>query len=352
MSNQKLRALNRQDAPRSTEALEQILSIPTDEVIEMFGRLTGHLVMLGVGGKMGPTMARMAQRAIQASGSGLQLTAVSRFSSPEIRSKLEAWGVATHTCDLLDPASVNDLPEASHVLNLSGFKFGVADNLGLTWATNCEIPAVICRKYSSSQIAAFSTGNVYGMVDVQAGGSLEEAELNPDGEYAMAALGRERMYEYYAQALGVSVAILRLNYATELRYGVLIDIASKVLSGESVPLEMGYLNAVWLGDANAMALRCLELAEVPARAINMTGPDVISVREMAEKIGQLSGKEVGFHGAELPTALLSQAVHNYPQIGAPQITLETMIRWSIQWLQQGGYSLGKPTKFQVTDGKF
>ena len=352
MSNQELQALNHQDVPQSTEALEQILSIPTDEVIEMFGRLTGHLVMLGVGGKMGPTMARMAQRAIQESGSGLQLTAVSRFSNPETRAKLEAWGVRTHASDLLEPSSVNDLPEASHVLNLSGFKFGVADNLGLTWATNCEIPAVICRKYSSSQIVAFSTGNVYGMVDVKSGGSMEEAELKPDGEYAMAALGRERMYEYYAQALGIPVAILRLNYATELRYGVLIDIAAKVLAGERLPLEMGYLNAVWLGDANAMALRCLELAEIPARAINMTGPDVISVRKMAEKVGQLAGKEALFDGGELPTALLSQATHNYPQIGDPHITLETMIRWSVEWLQQGGQSLGKPTKFQVTDGKF
>ncbi|MBA63495.1 MAG: epimerase [Planctomycetaceae bacterium] len=352
MSNQQLRELDNQDAPQSTEALEEILSVPTDEVIEMFGRLSGHLVMLGVGGKMGPTMVRMAQRAIQQSGSSLQLTAISRFSSRQTRARLEAWGVTTHSCDLLDPVAVKSLPDASYVVNLSGFKFGAADNLALTWATNCEIPSAICRKYSSSQIVAFSTGNVYGMVDVQSGGSLENAELNPSGEYAMAALGRERIYEYYAKTFNRPVAIVRLNYATELRYGVLIDIASKVLAGETISLVMGYLNAVWLGDANAMTLRCLELTETPARTINMTGPDVISVRHTAERIAELTGKDVAFDGTELETALLSRAAHNYPEFGAPHLTLETMIRWSVQWLQQGGELLGKPTKFQVTDGKF
>ncbi len=352
MSSQQIRALNHQDAPRSTEALEDILSIPTDEVIEMFGRLDGPLVMLGVGGKMGPTMARMAHRAIIESGSSVTLTAVSRFSNPDVRQRLESIGIATHACDLLDPASVSRLPEAAYVLNLSGFKFGAADNLGLTWATNCEIPAAICRRYPTSQIAVFSTGNVYGMVDVQSGGSMESGELNPDGEYAMAALGRERMYEYYSQSLQVPVCILRLNYATELRYGVLIDIVSKVLAEQTIPLAMGYFNAVWLGDANAMALRSLELAQVPARAINMTGPDVISVREVAEQVGRMVGNEVRFKETELPTALLSQAAHNYSLIGEPLISLETMLRWSIQWLQLGGESLGKPTKFQVTDGRF
>ena len=352
MSNQQLQALNDQDAPSTVEALEELLSIPTDEVIEMFGRLSGHLVMLGVGGKMGPTMARMAQRAIQESGSTLELTAVSRFSNPQTRAKLQAWGITTCVCDLLDPSSVKELPDASYVLNLSGFKFGAGNNPGLTWATNCEIPSTICRKYSSSQMVAFSTGNVYGMVAVQSGGSLETAEINPDGEYAMAALGRERMYEYYARSLNLPIAIVRLNYATELRYGVLIDIASKVLAGQAVPLQMGYLNAVWLGDANAMSLRCLELAETPARMMNITGPDIVSVRKTAERVGEQIGKNAIFESVELETALLSQAAHNYPQIGAPQITLETMIRWSTQWLQRGGESLGRPTKFQVTDGKF
>ena len=352
MSTQQLQALNNADAPRSTEQLEDILSIPTDEVIEMFGRLSGHLVMLGTGGKMGPTMVRMAQRAIEQSGSSMQLTAVSRFSNPAIRSRIESWGVATQYCDLLSPPSVQELPEASHVLNLSGFKFGASDNLALTWASNCEIPMAVCKKYANSQVAAFSTGNVYGMVSIDSGGSLEEAELNPDGEYAMAALGRERMYEYYSQVLKVPIAILRLNYATELRYGVMIAIAAKVLAGEPVPLVMGYLNAVWLGDANAMSLRCLELAESPARAINMTGPDLISVRETAQQVGALVGKNAVFTGVELETALLSQATHNFPLIGSPHISLDTMIRWSVQWLESDGESLGKPTKFQVTDGKF
>ena len=352
MTSQQLRATNQQNAPGSTSALEDLLSTPTDEVFDMFANMDGQLVMLGVGGKMGPTMARMAQRAITASGSSMTLVAVSRFSNQAVRDKLESWGVRTHVCDLLDPPSVAALPDATHVLNLSGFKFGAADNLGLTWATNCEIPSAICRRYQSSQISAFSTGNVYGMVDVQSGGSLEESPLRPEGEYAMAALGRERMYEYYSQALNIPLAILRLNYATELRYGVLIDIASKVLAGQPVPLAMGDLNAIWLGDANAMTLRCLDLSVAPGRLINMTGPDVISVREVASQVGELVGKPVIWEGEELETALLSQARHNYPLIGEPLIKLETMIRWSVQWLQRGGESLGKPTKFQITDGKF
>jgi len=352
VSNQLIQSLNQADAPLSTDALEEILSIPTDGVIEMFARLEGHLVMLGVGGKMGPTMARMAQRAITASGSEMKLTAISRFSNPTVRERLESWGISTQACDLLDPPSVQTLPDATHVLNLSGFKFGAADNLGLTWATNCEIPSAICRRYANSKVAAFSTGNVYGMVDVVSGGSLENAELCPEGEYAMAALGRERMYEYYAQQLNLPVAILRLNYATELRYGVLIDIASKVLQGNPVALSMGFLNAIWLGDANAMTLRSIELTEVPARPLNMTGPDVISVREVARQVGQLTGHAVTFEGTELEQALLSRSAHNYDVLGSPLISLETMIRWSVQWLQQNGESLGKPTKFQVTDGKF
>ena len=191
----------------------------------MFANMDGQLVMLGVGGKMGPTMARMAQRAITVSGSSMTLVAVSRFSNQAVRDKLESWGVRTHVCDLLDPPSVAALPDATHVLNLSGFKFGAADNLGLSWATNCEIPSAICRRYQSSQITAFSTGNVYGMVDVQSGSPRNH---HYGRKVVPIALGRERVYEYYSQALNIPLAILRLNYATELRYGVLIDIASKV----------------------------------------------------------------------------------------------------------------------------
>jgi len=341
-----------ENCPQSVAQLEDVLSTPTAAVLDMFSRLDGHLLMVGVAGKMGPTMARMAHRAITESGSKMRLTAVSRFSNPAVRGRIEGWGIETIACDLLQPTQVAALPDCTHLINLTGFKFGASANPALTWATNCDIPATLCRRFSESKIVAFSTGNVYAMVPPATGGSLESSRLEPVGEYAMAALGRERMFQYYCEQLQIPTLIVRLNYATELRYGVLVDIATSVLNDQSIDVTTGFVNVIWQGDANAMTLQCLELPTVPARPINLTGPTGLSVRSIAQQVASLVGAEVVVTGTERDKALLSQAAHNYELLGAPQMGLETMLRWTVQWLQQGGESLGKPTKFNTADGKF
>lgn len=338
--------------PQSVAQLEDVLSTPTAAVIEMFARLDGHLLMVGAAGKMGPTMVRMAHRAIVESGSKMRLTAVSRFSDLSVRGRIEEWGIETIACDMLLPSQVSALPNCTHLINLTGFKFGAAANPALTWATNCDIPATLCRRFSESKIVAFSTGNVYGMVPPATGGSLESSRLEPVGEYAMAALGRERMFQYYCEQLQLPTLLVRLNYATELRYGVLVDVATSVLNDQTIDVTTGFVNVIWQGDANAMALRCLELPTVPARPINLTGPTGLSVRSVAQQVAALAGVAVEVTGTERETALLSQATHNYEILGTPQMDLETMLRWTVQWLQQGGASLGKPTKFNAADGKF
>jgi len=352
MSDPDLLQIAQGACPASVDRLEDVLSIPPTAVVEMFGRLDGHLLMAGAGGKMGPTMTRMAQRAIDLSGSKMRLTAVSRYSDPAIKQRLGDAGVATVTCDLLQPDQVAALPDCSHLINLSGFKFGAAANPEMTWATNCDIPSTLCRRFKDARIVAFSTGNVYDQVPVNSAGAVEHDRLNPIGEYAMAALGRERLFQFHCSHLNIPTLLVRLNYATELRYGVFVDIASSVIAGEPVDVSTGYVNVIWQGDANAMTLRCLELASVPANIVNLTGPEVLSVRDVAEKIAKCAGVTVEIVGQENETALLSQAAHNYPQLGSPQFSLDTMLRWTVQWLQRGGHLLGKPTKFNVTDGKF
>jgi len=338
--------------PESVADLETILSTPSESVVEMFARLEGHLLMVGAGGKMGPTMVRMAQRAIEQSGSTMQLTAVSRFTNADTQRKLETQGVRTIACDLLQPDQVSQLPDCSHLINLSGFKFGAAAQPEMTWATNCDIPNTLCRRFDDTKIVAFSTGNVYGDVPVHSGGCIESDELRPVGEYAMAALGRERMFQYYCTQLNIPTVLVRLNYATELRYGVLVDIAQSVIDGEPIDLSTGYVNVIWQGDANALALRCLEQTQVPANILNLTGPAVVSVKEVAKRVAEFAEVSVEFKGSENETALLSQAAQNYPQIGTPRFSMETMVRWTTEWIQKGGPTLGKPTKFNVTDGKF
>jgi len=352
MADANLTELLSGDCPQSVEQLEYVLSTPPADVVEMFSRLEGHLLLLGAAGKMGPTMARMAQRAIVESGSKMRLTAVSRFSDPSLHDRMQEWGIETIACDLLQPTLVATLPDCTHLINLTGFKFGASANPTLTWATNCDIPATLCRRFPESKIVAFSTGNVYAMVAPTTGGSLEGDSLQPVGEYAMAALGRERLFQYYCEQLQIPTLLVRLNYATELRYGVLADIATSVLNDQSIDVTTGFVNVIWQGDANAMTLRCLELPTVPARPINLTGPVGLSVRSVAQQIAALVGITLEVTGTERDTALLSQATHNYELLGTPQMDLETMLRWTVQWLQQGGTSLGKPTKFNAADGKF
>jgi len=339
-------------APTTVAQLEDELSAPNAAVVRALSELAGDILVLGVGGKMGPTLARMAVRASQQAGLSRRVIGVSRFSSAAARQQLADAGVETIACDLLDERALERLPDAPLVICMTGLKFGAASNPALTWAMNCYLPALISRRYRESRIAVFSSGNVYGTVPVETGGSAETDAANPIGEYAITVLGRERMFEYFSRERGLPVALLRLNYATELRYGVLVDLARKVLAGEPVDLAMGYVNVIWQAEANAMALISLLHAATPPRILNIAGPEILRVRDVCEEFGRLFGKPNEFVGQESPDALLNNAARSYELLGRPVVPAQQMIRWTADWVQRGGASLGKPTHFESRDGKF
>jgi hypothetical protein len=336
----------------SVELLEDLLSEPTAEVVQTLGRLEGDLVLLGVGGKMGPTLARMARRATDAAGVRRRILGVSRFSSGDLEARLQAQGIDTIRCDLLDPSQLDQLPDAANVIYLAGMKFGATGQEALTWAMNSFLPGMVCQRYRHSRIVAFSTGNVYGLTPVHLGGSLESDPLNPQGEYAISCLGRERVFEHFSRTLDIPMALLRLNYATELRYGVLVDLALRVQGGQAIDLTMGHLNAIWQADANAMALRAFDRVATPPFVLNIAGPETLSVRRVGQQLGQLLGKDVAFTGNEASDAFLSNGQLGHRLFGYPRIGVQQLLHWIADWVQRGGASLGKPTHFEVRDGKF
>lgn len=336
----------------NVEHLEELLSRPTPEVIETMGRLEGDLIVLGAGGKIGPTLARMARRASEAAGRPRRILAVARYSNPELPQRLAAWGIETIRCDLLDRCQLQALPEVPNVLYLAAMKFGATGQEALTWAMNTYLPGMVCEKYRASRIVAYSTGNVYAMMPAGRGGSAEQGAIAPIGDYAMSCLGRERIISHFSQTLGIPAALLRLNYAHEMRYGVMVDIAQQVLAGQPIDLTMGYFNAIWQGDSNAMTLRAFDHLAIPPRAINIAGPDELSVRRVAGEFGRLMGKPVTFAGSEAPDALLSDGRLGYELLGRPAVGPDQLICWIADWQLRGGPTLGKPTKFQVRDGKF
>lgn len=339
-------------APRSVDELETHLSEPTREVIESLARLNGDLILLGVGGKMGPTMARMARRALDEAGVSRRVIGVSRFKTPGLAERLAGWGIETLSADLLAEAEVASLPDAALVIAMSGFKFGASRDPETSWATNCYLPMLTCRRYAASRIVAFSTGNVYATVPVMSGGSRETDAPQPNGEYAMAALGRERMYQYFSREWRIPTVILRLNYATELRYGVLVDIAQQVQSGKTIDCTMGHVNVIWLRDANAMTLRALEQTTTPARTLNLAGAEILRIRDVGDEFGRRLGKQVRWTGTESSTAFLNRGIEAYSFLGTPEKSARQMIAWTADWIARGGESLGKPTHFQTADGKF
>src|SRR5437899_2308045 len=284
--------------------LEELLSGPTDGTICALAALDGDILVLGVGGKMGPTLARMAKRASEMAGVKRRVIGVSRFSSAVLEKQLHAWGVETVRCDLLDRKSLAALPEAANVVYMAGMKFGSTGQESLTWAMNSYLPGLVSERYCKSRIAVFSTGNVYGLTPVSQGGSREEEPLNPVGEYAISCLGRERIFEHFSRTAQIPMTILRLNYATELRYGVLVDVAQRVHAGDPITVNMGYLNAIWQGDACAMSLQSLRHASVPPLVLNIAGPELLNVREVAQEFAEKLGRPVRFDGAEASDALL------------------------------------------------
>jgi nucleoside-diphosphate-sugar epimerase len=337
---------------RDVTELEELLSAPPKETVESLASLNGDIVILGVGGKMGPTLARMAKRASEVAGSKRMVIGVSRFSIPGLELQLKASGVETVRCDLLNRESVAALPEAANVVYMLGMKFGSSGQESLTWAMNSYLPGLLSERYCKSRIVAFSTGNVYGLAPVSGGGSREEDPLFPLGDYAMSCVGRERILEHFSRTNQIPMSILRLNYATELRYGVLVDIAQRVHAGQPVVLSMGYLNAIWQGDACAMSLQALSYVSVPPRVINIAGPELLSVRHVAEDFGRLLGKPVRFEGVEASDALLSNAERAFELFGRPRVSAEQMMVWIANWVARDGATLAKPTHFEERSGRF
>jgi nucleoside-diphosphate-sugar epimerase len=281
-----------------------------------------------------------------------RVIAVSRWSSPGAAQSLRDHGVETLSCDLLDRAAVARLPDAPNVVFMAGQKFGTTGAPAMTWAMNTLVPANCAERYKDSRVVAFSTGNVYPLTPIAAGGSRESDAPAPIGEYAASCLGRERVFELYAQRHGTRVAIVRLNYAIDLRYGVLVDLALRVHGGEPVPLDMGYVNVIWQGDANRVAIECLAHTASPPFVVNVTGLDVLSVRAIAESFGERFGTRVSFSGSERPDALLSNTSRMRDVFGPPSVPLDQMQAWIADWVTSGGTLLGKPTKFEARDGAF
>jgi nucleoside-diphosphate-sugar epimerase len=340
------------DRIENVEHLEDLLSEPTGPAVEALARLDGDLILLGVGGKMGPTLARMARRASDRAGARRRVVGVARFSGAGLESRLRAHGVETVRCDLLDPAQLAALPDAPNVVFMTGMKFGSTGQEARTWAMNCWLPGLVCEKFRRSRIVAFSTGNVYGLTPATRGGSVETDPLDPAGDYAMSCVGRERIFEHFSRTCQIPMVLLRLNYAVEMRYGVLVDLAQRVWAGQPVGLSMGCFNAVWQADANAAALAAFAHMASPPRVLNVAGPEVLSVRRVAEAFGLLFGKPVVFEGAESADALLSNGQLGHRLFGYPRVGAGQMIHWIADWVRRGGETLGKPTHFEVRDGKF
>ncbi len=338
--------------PRGEAGLEELLSRPTAGVLRSLEKLSGDIVILGVAGKMGVTLAMMARRALDQLNRKDKVIGVARFSDATAQQKLNDAGIETIRCDLLDRDAVLALPDAANVLFLAGQKFGTASGPELTWAMNTLVPANACEKYSASRIVAFSTGCVYPLTPVSYGGSREDDALAPPGDYANSCVGRERIFTYYSKKNQTPVTIYRLNYAIDFRYGVLLDVATKVMNGEAFDVTMGHANVIWQGDANAQAIQCLEHASSPPAVFNITGPETISLRSLAQRFGERLGKDVKINGEEAPTAWLSNSGKAQRTFGYPSVALEQMIEWVAQWVEQGGSTLGKPTHFEERDGKF
>ena len=338
--------------PRTEAELEELLSQPNARDVAFLRELEGDLLILGVGGKMGPSLARRARRAADEAGVAKRVIAVARFSKAGLREELEQAGIETLVADLLEEHQLAALPDVPNVIFMAARKFGTTGHEYLTWALNCYLPARVAERFHRSRIVAFSTGNVYPLVPIAHGGPTESCPTSPVGEYAQSALARERMFEYFSERYGTQVALLRLNYAIDLRYGVLLDIGQKVFERRPVNLAMGMVNVIWQGDANSVCLRSLALCQSPPAVLNLTGPETLSVRALALRFGEHFGIEPVFEGAEGQTALLSNAARCHALLGYPEVSVEQMIEWVAHWIRAGGVTWNKPTHFEVRDGKF
>ena len=336
----------------TTDQLEEILSRPNQKDAEALRSVDGDLLILGVGGKMGPSLAMRARRAMDEAGLRRRVIGVSRFGDTALRAGLERAGVETIAADLMDRDALKALPDAPNVVFMAGRKFGTQGAAHWTWAMNVLLPAMVAERFRDSRIVAFSSGNVYPLRKVAAGGATEEVETDPAGEYAQSVRGRERIFQYYADQGGTASVLLRLNYAVEMRYGVLADIARKVYERQPVDVTMGSVNVIWQGDANSVALRAWPLCSVPPTILNLTGPETLAVRWIAQRFGELLGVEPHIEGTEADSALLNDAAKCHRLLGAPEVGIAEVMEWTAAWIRAGGPSLNKPTHFESRDGKF
>ena len=330
------------------EALEDYLATPSRDLIRDLARVEGDLLILGVGGKMGPSLARLARNAMP----GRRVIAVARFSEAGVRESLEAHGVETIACDLLDAQALAALPQCPNVVFMAGRKFGADSDNPLTWAMNAHVPALVAQAFRHSRIVAFSTACVYPFVPVTSQGADESLPPNPPGEYAQSCVGRERMFEYFSKLHGTPGRLVRLSYAIDMRYGVLVDVATKVWRGEPVDVTMGHVNVIWQGDANAQALRCLAVATTPTSPLNVRGPETLSIRWLAGEFGRHFDKPVQIKGEEAPSAWLMNTTEAERNFGYPRTPLLRQIGWVADWIAREQRLYNKPTKFETRDGKY
>ncbi|QHE52885.1 NAD(P)-dependent oxidoreductase [Pontibacillus sp. HMF3514] len=332
--------------------LEQKMCEPSVSLIRDLSLLDGDIMILGVGGKMGPTLAKLAKNAVNASQNPKRIYAVSRFSKGSLQSELEGCGVETIAADLMDDQQLKELPDVKNIIYMVGHKFGTTGNEHFTWAMNAYLPGRVAERFKNSRIVSFSTGNVYPLSPIVNGGVSEEHPTGPIGEYAQSCLGRERVFTYFSHKYNIPQLHFRLNYAIDLRYGVLLEIAKAVKEGKPVDVTMGHANVIWQGDANEMAIRSLLYCSSPPETLNVTGPETMSIRWAAERFGELLNTKPYIIGKEQDTALLSNASKAHKLFGYPSVTIREMIEWTAEWIENDGEVINKPTHFQEREGKF
>jgi hypothetical protein len=328
--------------------LDELLCRPSQALIDDLNKIDGDIMILGVAGKMGPTLAGLAKAALP----GRRVIGVARFSEVGTRAWLEARGIETIACDLLDEAAIGRLPKVQNIVFMAGRKFGAEGDLSLTWAMNAHVPALVAQAFRESRIVAFSTGCVYPFVPVDGKGADEALPPNPPGEYAQSCVGRERIFEYFSRKYATPGRLFRLNYAIDMRYGVLHDIATKILGGKPIDVSLGHVNFIWQGDASAQALRCLAHCDTPTSPINVSGHEILAVRDLAAKFGARLSREPILVGREEPTAWLTDTSQATKLFGLPIVGTEQLIAWTADWVARAMPSLGKPTKYEVRDGRY
>jgi nucleoside-diphosphate-sugar epimerase len=343
--------LTRENLPKTIAdiaELDELLCRPSQDLIDDLTEVDGDIMILGVAGKMGPTLAGLAKAALP----GRRIIGVARFSDPSAKTWLEARGIETIGCDLLDEAAIKVLPKVKNIIFMAGRKFGAEGDLSLTWAMNAHVPALVAQAFRDSRIVAFSTGCVYPFVEVDGKGADESIAPNPPGEYAQSCVGRERMFEYFSRAYSTPGRLFRLNYAIDMRYGVLHDIATKILHGKPIDVSLGHVNFIWQGDAAAQALRCLAHCDTPTSPINVSGQEILAVRDLAAQLGARLGREPIIVGAEEPTAWITDTSQATRLFGRPIVDTAQLIAWTADWVARSMPSLGKPTKYEVRDGRY